>query len=325
MQPNDLVRISLQCPELDFPIAHPFVKSKDLTAERLLTEIERVLQSYEEFVLDETLEIELVHVSLPDGGVGRSGNFVDLERHIKEKRSLIRIQNNDDMCCARALVTAKARIDGHKKWSSIRQGRKIQTDLVLSLHQEAGVPLAKYGVEEIKRFQAVMKEYQIHVISKDHFHAIIYEGPDAGNKIYLYLHDEYYDVITTMSGFLNKKYFCLQCKRGYDKKEKHKCNNPCNCCLHIHEDGLTNRKHCQDCNRYFKNDICYTLHKKQKASGKSTCKMHYRSIACSQHINKEMHRKPHTCGEEYCKMCKDFFDERHQCYIKPADRHSSTR
>ena len=105
MQPNDLVRISLQCPELDFPIAHPFVKSKDLTAERLLTEIERVLQSYEEFVLDETLEIELVHVSLPDGGVGRSGNFVDLERHIKEKRSLIRIQNNDDMCCARALVT----------------------------------------------------------------------------------------------------------------------------------------------------------------------------------------------------------------------------
>ena len=86
MQPNDLVRISVQCPELDFPIALPFVKSKDLTAERLLTEIERVLQSYEEFVLDETLEIELVHLSLPDGGFGPSGNFVDLERHIKEKK-----------------------------------------------------------------------------------------------------------------------------------------------------------------------------------------------------------------------------------------------
>jgi hypothetical protein len=55
-----------------------------------------------------------VHVSLPDGGVGRSGNFVDLERHIKEKRSLIRIQNNDDICCARALVTAKARIENSR-------------------------------------------------------------------------------------------------------------------------------------------------------------------------------------------------------------------
>ena len=57
MQPSDLVRISVQCPELDFPIALPFVKSQYLTTERLLTEIKRVLQSYEEFVLDETLEI----------------------------------------------------------------------------------------------------------------------------------------------------------------------------------------------------------------------------------------------------------------------------
>ena len=84
MQPSDLVRISVQCPELDFPIALPFFTSQYITAERLLTKIERVLQSYDEFVLDETLEIELVHGSLPDGGVGRSGNFVDLERHIKE-------------------------------------------------------------------------------------------------------------------------------------------------------------------------------------------------------------------------------------------------
>ena len=43
------------------------------------------------------------------------------------------------------------------------------------------------------------------------------------------------------------------------------------------------------------------------------------------HINKEMHRKPHTCGEKYCKIGKDFFDERHQCYIKPVNHHSSTR
>ena len=46
MQPSDLVRISVQYPEIDFPKALPFVKSQYLTAERLLTEIERVLQSY---------------------------------------------------------------------------------------------------------------------------------------------------------------------------------------------------------------------------------------------------------------------------------------
>lgn len=209
MQPNDLVRFSVQCPELDFPISLPFVKSKDLTAERLLAEIERLLQSYEQFVLDETLEIELVHVSLPDGGVGRSGNFVDLDRLIKEKRSLIRIQNDDNLCCARALITAKTRIDGHDKWESIRKGRKIQTDLAKELHYEANVPLKRCGIEEIKQFQAVFKDCQIHVISKEHFNAIVYEGPVADKKLYIYLHEDHYEVITSMSGFLNKKYFCL--------------------------------------------------------------------------------------------------------------------
>ena len=53
--------------------------------------------------------------------------------------------------------------------------------------------------------------------------------------------------------------------------------------------------------------------------------MHYRCIACSQHINTEIHRKAHTCGEKHFNICKDFFDERHQCYIKLVVHHSSTR
>lgn len=55
MEPSDLVRMSVQCPELDFPISLPFMKLSQLNDERFLTEIERVLQSYEQFVLDEGL------------------------------------------------------------------------------------------------------------------------------------------------------------------------------------------------------------------------------------------------------------------------------
>jgi len=47
MEPSDLVRMSVQCPELDFPISLPFMKLSQLNAERFLSEIERVLQSYE--------------------------------------------------------------------------------------------------------------------------------------------------------------------------------------------------------------------------------------------------------------------------------------
>ena len=46
MDPTDLVRLSVQCPELDFPITMPFTKVFELNVDQLLSEIERVLQSY---------------------------------------------------------------------------------------------------------------------------------------------------------------------------------------------------------------------------------------------------------------------------------------
>jgi hypothetical protein len=41
------------------------------------------------------------------------------------------------MCCARAIVTAKAKIYGHEQWNSIRQSRRIQEELALELHTKA--------------------------------------------------------------------------------------------------------------------------------------------------------------------------------------------
>lgn len=182
MAPSDLVRLSVTCPDLDFPITIPFTRLHQLNAERLLSEIERVLQSYEQFVLDETLDIELIHVSIPKGGVGKRFHYVDLPKMIKDKRCFIRIQNNDNLCLARAIVTAKARIDGHDQWNSIRQGRNIQKVMAELLHEKAGVPLTKCGVEEAKRFQNVLEDYQINILSKEHFNGIIYSGPEKEKK-----------------------------------------------------------------------------------------------------------------------------------------------
>ena len=147
MDPTDLVRLSVQCPELDFPITISFTKVFELNVDRLLSEIERVLQSYEEFVLDESLDIEMIHASLPKGGVGKRCHYVDLPKMMKDKRCFIRIENNDDLCCARALVTTQAKLEGHEKWSSIRQGRTIQRELAINLHQRAGVPLKKMWIK----------------------------------------------------------------------------------------------------------------------------------------------------------------------------------
>jgi hypothetical protein len=51
MQKEDLVQVTLEYPDLDFPIRLPFIQMNQLTSELLLSEIERVLQSNEQFVI----------------------------------------------------------------------------------------------------------------------------------------------------------------------------------------------------------------------------------------------------------------------------------
>jgi hypothetical protein len=83
----------------------------------------------------------------------------------------------------------EAKIDGHEQWNSIQRGRRIQEELALELHTKAGVPLHQCGIEDVKAFQRFLVGYQIHVISREHFNGIVYHGPTADKKIYLYYHD----------------------------------------------------------------------------------------------------------------------------------------
>jgi hypothetical protein len=170
------------------------MKVSQLSVETLLHEIKRVLQFYEQFVLNDTLEIEMTHVEPPTGGTKNQSKYVDLERFLKAKQCILTIKNKDDICCARALVTAKANLEKHEKWNSIRLGKKIQEQLAIELHTLANLLLQKCGIEKIKQFQTVMPEYQIHIISKEHFNGITFHGTEA-EKISTY----FYTMAITMS------------------------------------------------------------------------------------------------------------------------------
>lgn len=87
-------------------------------------------------------------------------------------------------------------------------GLSIQRTLAKELHKIANVPLRQCDLDDVKAFQSALPWYQILVVSKDCFNAITYQGPVAVKKIYLYHHNNHYNVITTMSGFLNRSYFC---------------------------------------------------------------------------------------------------------------------
>ena len=59
---NDLIRISVHSAEIDYSVQLPFVTKEQLSADMFLAEVERVLQSYEEFTLEDAFEISIVHV-----------------------------------------------------------------------------------------------------------------------------------------------------------------------------------------------------------------------------------------------------------------------
>ena len=204
-------------------------------------------------------------------GAGRKDKYANLDRFLSEKQCIIRIQNRDELCCARALVTEKARLNKTENGDGIRKGYTIR-----ALHHQANVPMRKCGIDDVKLFQKVMNDVQINVVSKEHFNGIIYEGPEAEIKIYLYHHDEHYDVITSMSAFLNRSYYCHSRHKGYQHREQHRCNNVCSSCHKIHAGSEEDWIYCADYNRYFKGTSCYELHRKRTKNGASTCKSYYR-------------------------------------------------
>jgi hypothetical protein len=55
-----------------------------LTTERVLTKIERVIQSNHEFGLNETVNVNLVHVEMPNSVhvKGAKRNEINLEKHL---------------------------------------------------------------------------------------------------------------------------------------------------------------------------------------------------------------------------------------------------
>ena len=79
MNSDDQVRMAVKCPTLDFPIIIPFINVAQLSSEKMLREIERVLQSYEKFTLDSSNDNEITYVDIPSG-TGKKCISLDLDR-----------------------------------------------------------------------------------------------------------------------------------------------------------------------------------------------------------------------------------------------------
>jgi hypothetical protein len=100
---HDQVRFVLHSPQLETPISLPFMALSRLTTDLVLAQIEHVIQSNHEFRLNDSVKVNLVHVEMPNGSTGTKRSEINLEKHLINKKSIVRIQNTDKLCLARAL------------------------------------------------------------------------------------------------------------------------------------------------------------------------------------------------------------------------------
>ena len=331
MGERDKVRFVLRSDQLDTPISIPFMFVPQLTPERVFSQIERVVQSNREFRLNDTVIVDILHVEVPQGR-GRSRlkrDILDIREYLRKKGSVITIQNNDNLCLARALVVAVAKVENAPSYKNlIRSDRSMQGKEAKKLHAAANVPLGPCGIPEVKMFQKYLTKYEINIVSGNQDNAIIYP-PKTGNNnnnnvtpIYLYLHDNHYDVITSMAGFLSRHYFCHTCKKVYDNKYGHLCKEMCKGCRSYDCVVVNDDRVCNECERWFKSKACYDRHKEPVGGARSVCEGVRKCKKCGKAMEvRKLTPKGHICGRK-CPTCKVMLNEEdeHKCYIQKTEQ-----
>ena len=331
MKNEDQVRFVLRSEQLDKPISLPFMPVQRLTPERIFSQIERVVQSNQDFRLNDTVIVDIVHIESPQGGKGRKRVHFNIEDFLHKKGSIITIQNKDDLCLARALVVAIAKIEKAPNYNSLVDSRgRRQEKEARELHKVANVPLGPCGIPEVQLFQKYLTCYEINIISADHDNAIIYPSKPTTQDVkpvYLYLHHNHFDVITTMPGFLGKSYFCHKCRKAYDRTLDHLCPDMCKSCRSPDCKDVKDPRSCEQCNRWFKSETCYNKHKEPIGGGKSVCQGIKKCGKCGKSLNVNcLDPEKHICGKK-CATCGVIVKEKevHECYIQKPKKSATEK
>ena len=311
--------------------------------EALFDRLAQALNGNEQFEMDDSFQLSITQVHHAPQGRGKprrtKPGHPTMQMLTARKRSVIRIQNNDDFCCARALVVAKARLDQHPKWHSPRKGGKLQKELALLLHHEADVPFGPCGYDALTKFSAApsLVDYPIILVDAHRSFHITTFG-DTQDKQLILLHEKgHYDVITRLPGFFGSSYVCAHCWKPYNTEGRHRCSkrkDHCRACcqkacsdfLHAYPRGLKATRRCGACHRDFFGDTCYEAHCTKDHTGNlatspqtTVCFRRRRCPDCRQQNVGDQAIQRHQCGYLDCPSCHEYVDgETHRCFIQRA-------
>lgn len=147
----------------------------------------------------------------------------------KKKRCIIGIQNKDVLCCAKAIITMKERVDNGSKYQNLRKGKPVQECMAKNLHREADVTEGPCGYQELEKFQDFLGPQGCQLILVEPSECLIFfkqsQFNDAPQVIYLVKHHQHYDGLTSIPALVNCSYYCHHCDKAYHNEDAahHNC------------------------------------------------------------------------------------------------------
>ena len=325
MKSNDKIRITFFHDELQEPIGYEFMSKQTLNRTSLQSKFESVIQSYKEVKLNSnnSLRAVIVIAHTPTGTGRPTSNcayfYNNQQDFLSSRKYIIPVFNDDNFCAARAVLIAieyqRIKVKLNKKIKAEISINKInKSNKLKRLIKKCKFADKPFGLEEFKKMEVYLKDYQITIINEDgkrDNRKPIYIG--RANKFYIYLSytGSHYNVINNIKAFYNTNYYCHDCKKPYKNRTDHVCYKSCYYCRRI---GclidLSSKNYCSFCNRKCNNEKCLQLHMYSTCIKVSKCK------TCHFNLTKN-----HTCyNQKYCYNCKKIVDIDHKCYILTEDQ-----
>ena len=163
---------------------------------------------------------------------------------------------------------------------------------------------------------------EINIIDVEQFNSIMYTANKSSeDKIFLLKRRNHFDVIKSLTALYDTPYYCLECKKAYTKRDKHKCPSKCLYCFtHAKDEKCEgNEIICKKCNRKFFGKRCFKnrLKNRSKVEGKTDiiCDTVKKCLDCNRIITGK-YVNNHRCGFVECNNCLRYVSKNHKCFMK---------
>ena len=231
-----------------------------------------------------------------------------LDNFLCKKQSIVRIKSHKEnkLCALRAIIVGKSISDKDADYDSIRDTRNTyQNDRALEIAEVLKLNTnEEIGALELKRIEDYLIDYQIIVFNNDQMNEIMYVGKVKVKKIFLFYHDNHFDVIKSLPSFYGNSNYCFQCMKPYDTFINHPCNNVCKKCRVKSCVRSLEIKKCDSCLVTCNSSVCYLNHSKNVCNKIKKCEK------CG-----AFNTFKHNCGQSWCNFCKVNVDDDHKCFI----------